>query len=156
MATYGYIHLLQALRYTGKLGTMASEEEDMPVNAALSLEDRDGGTCTSWALRRFLFKLLLTTCGSESTRLIWNCMCEVFVLFSSILSKHCPICRARLQHLAQFCLTLENMFLGLQAKRSCFSGRCKNRNNTSRTKSSRHGSDPAYHPRSVCGTLSRV
>lgn len=28
----------QALRYTGKLGTMASEEEDMPVNAALSLE----------------------------------------------------------------------------------------------------------------------
>ena len=39
MATYGYIHLLQALRYTGKLGTMASEEEDMPVTAALSLED---------------------------------------------------------------------------------------------------------------------
>ena len=28
--------------------------------------------------------------------------------------------------------------------------------NTSRIKSSRHGSDPAYHPRSVCGTLSRV
>jgi len=30
--------LKKALRYTGKLGTMASEEEDMPVSAALSLD----------------------------------------------------------------------------------------------------------------------
>ena len=32
---------MEALRYTGKLGTMASEEEDMPVSAALNLEDGD-------------------------------------------------------------------------------------------------------------------
>jgi len=39
--------LKKALRYTGKLGTMASEEEDMPVNAALSLETTASGTVLS-------------------------------------------------------------------------------------------------------------
>eukprot|EP00435_Cladocopium_sp_Y103_P015976 s3208_g3.t4 len=39
--------LKKALRYTGKLGTMASEEEDMPVSAALSLETTASGTVLS-------------------------------------------------------------------------------------------------------------
>ena len=40
---------MQALRYTGKLGTMASEEEDMPVSAALSLDLEDRDKNENWA-----------------------------------------------------------------------------------------------------------
>lgn len=104
---------VQALRYTGKLGTMASEEEDMPVNAALSLEERIDRK--SWdALGQHSYLLHNLTCPAVTVMICSNLFCVVFIwkLWSTCVLSRPTTCSSPLESLFPFPFNFELLPVG--------------------------------------------